>query len=60
MDVDITRAADLDAMTAAERHADFERRIVWDLNTLPAEYVDRLRADFEAFLAERDRTQRAS
>jgi hypothetical protein len=52
----ITTAADLDAMTPAERHADFESRIVWDPSTLPERYQRMLADQADAVLAEEHRT----
>jgi hypothetical protein len=52
---DVTTAADLDAMTPAERHADFESRVVTDPSTLPDRYQERLRAQAERVLAREHR-----
>jgi hypothetical protein len=51
---EILTAAELDAMTPAQRRAAFDASIVTDLETLPPEYVARLRADAEELLARRD------
>jgi hypothetical protein len=60
MNLGITRAADLDAMSPAERHEDFQQRIVWDLDDLPPEYVAALRAEQEAVQREQEGSRRAS
>ena len=44
---DATTAAELETMTPAERHADFESRIVTDLSQLPAQFQDRVRVRLE-------------
>jgi hypothetical protein len=51
---EIVTAAQLDAMTPAERHERFEASIVTDPNTLPPEYLARVRAHLEATIARRD------
>jgi hypothetical protein len=50
----VVTAADMDRMTPAERREAFRSRIVWDLSQLPANYVERLRAEAERHLAERE------
>jgi hypothetical protein len=50
---DITTAADLDEMTPAERHADFESRIVTNLDALPPDAIEQIRAYHLARLTER-------
>lgn len=50
----IVTAAELDAMTAAERTAAFDASLVTDLNQLPPDYVARLRAGAEERLARRE------
>jgi hypothetical protein len=47
----IITAADLDAMTAAERKAAFDASIVTDLDQLPADYLAGLRAGAEERMA---------
>jgi hypothetical protein len=50
----VITAAELEAMTPAQREAAFEASVVTDLDDLPAAYVARLRADAAALIAERD------
>jgi hypothetical protein len=50
----ILTAADLDAMTPAERKAAFGSSVVTDLDQLPADYLARLRAGAEDRLAHRE------
>jgi len=50
----VITAAQLDAMTPAEREVVFEASVVTDLDDLPAAYVARLRVDAADLIAERD------
>jgi hypothetical protein len=50
----VLTAADLDAMTPAQRKAAFEASLITDLDQLPADYLARLRADAEELIARRD------
>ena len=50
----VITAAEMDAMTPAQRREAFRSRIVWDLSELPADYVAQLRAAAERHLAERE------
>jgi hypothetical protein len=50
----VVTAAELDALTPAERHAAFEASLVTDLEQLPADYLARLRADAAELIARRD------
>jgi hypothetical protein len=52
----ITTVADLEKMTPQERHQNFEDSIVWDLDLIPPERLDRLRAQFADRIAQRDAT----
>ena len=54
----VLTAADLDAMTPAQRRAAFDASLVTDLDQLPADYLARLRADAEELIARRDAAQR--
>jgi hypothetical protein len=51
---EIVTAAELDAMTPAERRQQFESSIVTDLDVLPPEYLTRVRTHLEATIARRD------
>jgi hypothetical protein len=53
----VVTAAELEAMDPQERHEHFERSIVWDLDTLPPAYLDRLRTRAEERIARRDAEQ---
>lgn len=53
----ITTAAELDAMTPAERQANFDASIVRDLSQVPAGHLARLRARVEERLSHSDTTQ---
>ena len=50
----VITAAELDAMTPAEREAVFEASVVTNLDDLPPTYLARLRADAADMIAERD------
>ena len=54
----VLTAADLDAMTPAQRKAAFETSIVTDLDQLPKEYLAELRAAAQDLAARRDSAQR--
>lgn len=54
----IVTAADLDAMTPEQRKNAFEASLVTDLDQLPKDYVDRLRAEAEDLASRRDAAQR--
>jgi hypothetical protein len=53
----VVTAAELEAMTPQERHAHSRDSIVWDLDTLPAWYRDKLQASAQATIARRDAQQ---
>jgi hypothetical protein len=55
----VITAAEMDAMTPAQRRAVFEASIVTDLDTLPAAYLARLRAEGAELIARRDGEQSA-
>jgi hypothetical protein len=55
----VITAAEMDAMTPAQRQAAFDASIVTDLDTLPAAYLARLRADAAQLIARRDGEQAA-
>ena len=50
----VITAAELDAMTPAEREAVFEASVVTNLDDLSPAYVARLRANAAELIAERD------
>jgi len=50
----VVTAAELEAMSPEQRRAHFEASIVWDLSTLPPEYLARVRADAKDLIAGRD------
>lgn len=54
---EIVTAADLDAMTPAERAASAEDALVLDPAQVPAAFRERARAHFAPLIAERDREQ---
>ncbi len=56
----VITAAEMDAMTPVQRQAAFDASIVTDLDTLPAAYLARLRADAAALIARRDGEQAAA
>jgi len=53
----VVTAAEKQAMTAEERRRSFESGIVWDLDTLPAGYLDGLRERAQDRIARRDAEQ---
>jgi hypothetical protein len=55
----VITAAEMDAMTPAQRQAAFDASIVTDLDSLPAAYLARLRADAAELIARRDGEQAA-
>ena len=50
----VTTAAELEAMTPAEREQSFRDSIVRDLSQVPPEFLARIRAKVEARLADQD------
>jgi hypothetical protein len=52
-------AAELEAMTPAQRRAHFQQSIVRDLSALPPEYLEQLRARSLDLIARRDAEQAA-
>jgi hypothetical protein len=57
LDNRVVTAAELEAMTPEERHAHSRAGIVWDLDTLPAWYRDKLLARSQETIARRDAQQ---
>ena len=55
----VITAAELDAMTPAQRESAFEASVVTDLDDLPPAYVARLRADAAGLIAERESSRPA-
>jgi hypothetical protein len=55
----VTTVEELEKMTPAERHQNFEDSIIRDLSQVPDEYLARIRDKFGPIVAERDaqRTQ---
>ena len=56
----VITAAEMDAMTPARRQAVFDASIVTDLDTLPEEFLARLRAEAGELIARRDVEQSAA
>jgi hypothetical protein len=54
----LVTAAEMDAMTPAEREAAFGASVVTALSELPAEYVAQLQADTAEVVARRDQVRR--
>ena len=54
MNQKIWTAAELDAMTPAERQRIFDDSIVWDLSEVPEEFLNRVRAKVLAREASQD------
>ena len=54
---EIVTAADLDAMTPAEREASAEEALIFDPAQLPATFRERAMARFAPLIAERDSEQ---
>lgn len=52
----VVTAAQMDAMTPTERREAFLSRVVWDLSELPDDLAAQIRAEGEALVAERERT----
>ncbi|MGZ8705142.1 MAG: hypothetical protein ACXWYB_10835 [Aeromicrobium sp.] len=52
-------AAELEQMSPAERHAIFEASIVTDLDKVPPEFLERVRARVEKIIAETESTDHA-
>jgi hypothetical protein len=59
VDRKLTTVEDLERMTPAERHQNFQGSIIRDLSEVPEEYLARVRERFAPIVAERD-AQRAS
>jgi hypothetical protein len=55
----VVTVEDLEQMTPEERRADFESRIVYDLDTLPPKVRDRIVAHTREVIARRDAEQAA-
>lgn len=57
---EVVTAADLDQMTAGERQATFEDSVITDLNSVPADFLTRVRARLTPRVAQRDSDQAAA
>jgi hypothetical protein len=59
MERKVWTAAELDEMTPAERKRIFEESIIWDLDSAPADLIERTRRKVEKRIAEAEGKQSA-